>query len=245
MPVAPERTTTHLPIRIAVINGDFVPSFDALGGQHDTLLAQPNEPLELRIWLAGMVDEAGVIALLALPDLVRGPIRLADHDIHALKTRGNETHEFSDRPALFERTAGYEAIVLAVWRAEDLDWYGAGLGRAICVRVAFTAVLCWVVGLVFVAVLTLEQGRVVISGYGARVVGRPGLFIDDRLADMSVREVAIPLMVGLWPGKDVSIQVVIACLRSKPPTMVSLHHPGHSLPNHGDGQCICAQSTLR
>lgn len=73
-------------------------------------------------------------------------------------------------------------------------------GRTVEVGIAFAAVQCNVVGLPLAAVRTLQPCWIVVGADGAWVVGIPGFFVDDRLVNVFVGEVAVPLMVrlGSW-----------------------------------------------
>lgn len=90
------------PIPAGIIDGDLVASLYPLGHQDDALDAEPGELLELAVRVARMVDEARVVALAPLPDLVRPPVGLALHDVHVVQAAGDEPDELAYRHAPFE-----------------------------------------------------------------------------------------------------------------------------------------------
>ena len=66
--------------------------------------SSPDEPLELAVWAAGVVDEAGVVSFAPLPDLVvAAQSGVTFHDIYIVQVASDSTNELADRNAALER----------------------------------------------------------------------------------------------------------------------------------------------
>lgn len=90
------------PISIRVVDSDFLPSFYASAHEDDSLGSHPHETLELRIGSAGVIDKASIVAFTALVDLV-ALLGFSLHDVYAFETFRDETCEFTNCDAAFER----------------------------------------------------------------------------------------------------------------------------------------------
>jgi hypothetical protein len=52
-----------LPVPFTIVDSDFLTRINAFGNEDYLLQAKPSKALVLRIWQAGVVDEAGEVAL--------------------------------------------------------------------------------------------------------------------------------------------------------------------------------------
>lgn len=145
------------PIGVRVVHGDLRSSLNSLADEHDSLQTEPDEAFKLAVGGARMIHKSCVISLLSLPDLIRGSISLAYHDILVFDARRDLADKLADRGTTLEGAACKKSIVLAVGRAIHLYWHGSRLCTAIEVGEACAAILPWIIRLPFIAYLALES----------------------------------------------------------------------------------------
>lgn len=197
----------YLPVCVPIVHGDLVTCLDASGSQNDPLLSQPDEPLELRVRFARVVDETCVVTLLALPYLIRRPVRLSDHHIQPFQSGRDEPDELPNCPPFFEGTARHEPVVLPIRCTKDLHRNSADSGRTVEVGIALAAVECWIVRLPLVAIMASQCCRVIVCANCSGIVGTPGIFVDDRAVHVCIREVLIPEKIRLSSSLRVQTSV--------------------------------------
>lgn len=94
-----------------------------------------------------MIDEASVIPLATLPDLIPTLVCVGLHDVDALEPLCHEPDELADGGSAVELAARDQPVVLAVLGPEDLDGDGRHVRAAVQVWEAAAVVRRRVVGL--------------------------------------------------------------------------------------------------
>ena len=91
-----------VPILIRVIDRDFFTHGHAFRHEHYSLNSKPRKPLELRIWLAGVVNKASVVPFATLPYLIYVFRARGLQDIEVSNAVCDDTDELANRCAALE-----------------------------------------------------------------------------------------------------------------------------------------------
>ena len=90
------------PILVRIVNRNLAAGRYPTRNDENAFFSSPEKFLELAVWPARMIDEAGKVAHVTLVNLVDMICSPADHDVHAFNAASDQAHEFGNGRASIE-----------------------------------------------------------------------------------------------------------------------------------------------